>query len=77
MLSKGHLGIGADADMTVLDLAVGRAYMGMALGKVITVDGFITGRGGTVITTEEGEKIVRKAGLPSQVIDLSECGLYA
>jgi hypothetical protein len=76
MTSKGHLGMGADADITVLDLSKGMAVMSLALGKVIMKDGVAVGRGGTVITTKRGEKRVRESGLPYQVIDLEDSTLY-
>jgi hypothetical protein len=76
MLEKGGLGVGMDADVTVLDLERGRAVMGIALGKVIMVDGVVVGRGGTIITTEKGVKHVKAAGLPYDVINLNQCGLY-
>jgi hypothetical protein len=76
MLNKGHLGVGADADITVLDLSAGEAVMGIALGRVIMVNGVVVGVGGTVVTTEFGAKTVDRSGLPSQIIDLADCGLY-
>ena len=76
MLNKGHLGVGADADITVLDPSRGEVVMSLALGKVIMIDGVVMGRGGTVVTTERGEKRVKVSGLPYQVIDLEESGLY-
>ncbi|MCW4038050.1 MAG: amidohydrolase family protein [Candidatus Bathyarchaeota archaeon] len=77
MLDKGGLGVGMDADVTVLDLEKGRAVMGIALGTVIMVDGVVVGRGGTIITTEKGVKHVKATGLPYDVVDLNKCGLYA
>lgn len=76
MLDKGSLGIGVDADVTVLDIERGKAVMGIALGKVIMVDNVITGTGGTIITTEKGVRTVQATGLPYDVVDLNECGLY-
>jgi len=72
----GGLGVGMDADVTVLDLERGRAVMGIALGTVIMVDGVVVGRGGTILTTEKGVKTVKAFGLPYDVIDLNQCGLY-
>lgn len=76
MLEKGGLSVGMDADVTVLDLERGRAVMGIALGTVIMVDGVVVGRGGTILTTEKGVKTVKAFGLPYDVIDLNQCGLY-
>jgi hypothetical protein len=77
MVSKGHLGVNMDADMTVLDLDCGKAVMGVALGRVIMIDGLVVGNRGTILTTEKGVDAVKAASLPYQTIDLHECGLYA
>ncbi len=74
---KGSLGVGMDADVTVLDLERGRAVLSVALGQVLMVDGVVVGRGGTIITTARGVPRVAAAGLPVDVIDLHQCGLYA
>jgi hypothetical protein len=76
MMNKGHLGVGADADITVLDLSRGEAVMSLALGKLIMIDGIVVGRGGTVITTERGERRVKASGLPYELIDLEKSRLY-
>ena len=73
---KGSLGVDMDADITVLDLERGKAVMGIALGQVIMVDGVVVGRGGTILTTTKGVPHVAAAGLPVDVIDLHQCGLY-
>jgi predicted amidohydrolase len=54
MKGKGHLGPGADADLTVLDIREGRAVLGIVGGKVIMVDGVVTGTSTTFITTAKG-----------------------
>ena len=46
LIHKGHLSVGADADISVLDPVKGRAYMGIAAGKIIMIDGTVVGRGG-------------------------------
>jgi len=58
--SKGHLGSGADADVTVLDLESGRAVLSMAGGLVIMVDGVPIGSGGTVLTTQDGRSSLQQ-----------------
>jgi formylmethanofuran dehydrogenase subunit A len=57
--SKGHLGVGADADITVLDLAAGRAVLSIAAGEVIMVDGVAVGRGARFLTTPDGATYLR------------------
>ncbi len=76
MLEKGSLGVGMDADVTVLDLERGKAVVGIAMGKVIMVDGVVVGTGGTIITTEKGVGAVKAASLSYQLIELDRCGLY-
>ena len=76
MINKGHLGVGADADITVLDLSRGEAVMSLALGRLIMIEGIIVGRSGTVITTERGERRVKASGLQYELIDLEKGRLY-
>jgi hypothetical protein len=54
--TKGHLGVGADADITVLDLECGRAFMSIANGKIIMKEGTVVGKDGILLTTEAGRK---------------------
>ncbi len=51
--------------------------MTFAAGRPICVDGVVVGTGGTVITTERGERAVRAFGLPTLVVDPERTGLYA
>lgn len=74
---KGHLGVGADADCALIDLATRRVRATIAGGRPICVDGVVVGSGGTVVTTARGERAVRRWGLPVEVVDLSHSGLYA
>ena len=76
MTSKGHLGEGADADITVLDLERGEAVMGIAKGQVIMVDGVVIGHSGTIITTKAGVKSIENAGLKSDVVDLEDSWFF-
>jgi hypothetical protein len=64
MTSKGHLSPGADADLTVLDMRDGRAVLGIVGGRVIMVDGIVTGSGTTFVTTARGrEYLSERAGV--------------
>jgi predicted amidohydrolase len=67
--SKGHLGAGADADVTVLDLDTGRAVLGVAGGELIMVDGVPVGQGARFLTTAEGVAFLEQRGQRPQVID--------
>jgi len=76
MLSKGHLGEGADADITVLDLERGEAVMAIAKGKLIMINGVVVGEGGTIVTTKAGAKSVENAGLKTDIVDLEESTFF-
>lgn len=73
---KGHFGPGADADITVLDLAGQRAVLGMANGQLIMYQGHVCGRGGRFITTAAGAASVREKGLEPIVVDLAGSAFY-
>src|SRR5215212_2435139 len=74
---KGHLSVGADADCAIVDLARRTVKATIAGGRPICVDGVVLGSGGTVVTTARGERAVRQWGLPVEVVDLAQSGLYA
>lgn len=74
--NKGHLGIGADADVTVLDLDRGNTFMTIVGGKVVMKDGTITGESGRVITTAAGVEAVKHTGLPFEVADPGKGWMY-
>lgn len=73
---KGHLGIGADADITVLEGTSGRAYSAINGGKIIMIDGVVVGNGTIIITTERGVKAVEEQGLNAKVVDLTKGWFY-
>ena len=74
--NKGHFREGADADVTVLDLAGQQAIMAIANGEVIMHKGFVCGKGGQIITTAAGAGYVRQKGLTPLVVDLARSGFY-
>jgi hypothetical protein len=65
---KGHLGVGADADITVLDLSAGRAVMAIAGGELIMVDGVPLGSGARFITTADGAAFLEARGQTVQAL---------
>jgi hypothetical protein len=73
---KGHLGVGADADVTVLDRDLGKAVMTIVAGKIIMAHGVIYGSGGTVITTPHGEAAVKASGVDYRIVHPEEMLLY-
>jgi hypothetical protein len=67
--TKGHLAPGADGDITVLDPDSSRAWMSLAMGRIIMIDGVVTGSGGTLITTPAGKGKVQSSGVFCTVAD--------
>lgn len=76
LASRGHLGPDAEADITVLDLESGRAVRTFVHGRPVLADGVVHGSGGTLLTTAAGAARVRAAGVPAEVVDLSQSLLY-
>jgi len=74
---KGHLSIGADADLVVADPDTHRSLLTVAGGKVIMVDGIVTGSGGTLITTDRYEPDPVNTGMAHKTADLAGSLLYA
>jgi len=66
--TRGHLGVGADADVTVVDLETGRARWSVAGGRVVLAEGRVEGRGGTLLVTPAGEAAARSRRLAHEVI---------
>jgi len=76
LTGKGRLAVGADADITVLDVPRRRAFLSLANGAVIMYRGQVCGRGGRMITTRAGEAAVRAAGLAPIVVSMADSGFY-
>lgn len=76
LTSKGHLGEGADADVTVIDPQTGTAHMTVASGRIIMLDGVVFPTEGRMITTECGAKTVKEAGFACEIADLQNSRLY-
>ncbi len=74
--AKGQLGVGADADLIVVDPASRKARTVIADGMVIAHEGLILGRGTRMISTERGAVSVQQATGPGTVIDVRASGLY-
>lgn len=76
LTGKGRLAVGADADITVLDVPRRRAVLSLAGGAVIMYQGHVCGRGGRVITSAAGRGAVEAAGLTPIVVEIGEGGFY-
>lgn len=75
--TKGHFGLGMDADITVLNSETQKAMMSFVGGKVVMYKGLAVGRGANFITTAEGETAIRNAGLNPVIVNVGESGFYA
>ena len=73
---KGHFRLGADADITVLDLGKQEPVMSLVDGKVIMFRGHVCGKGSQAITTKVGESFVKSKGLSPVIVDLAQSGFY-
>jgi hypothetical protein len=73
---KGHLGPGADGDLVVADPDTHQALLTVVGGKVIMNQGVVIGSGGTLITTERGQKTLEDENISFQVADLSSSLFY-
>lgn len=67
--NKGHLAVGADADITVVDLERQRPYMSLGNGQLISYRGHVCGKGTHMITTPAGKANVVKNKLETIVVD--------
>lgn len=73
---KGSLSEGYDADVTVVHPVSGKAYLGVARGQVIMIDGIVIGKGGHLLTTEKGLKKAKEMGLSVDVAELDKSLFY-
>ncbi|MDO4548333.1 MAG: amidohydrolase family protein [Clostridia bacterium] len=76
MNNKGHLGLGADADITVVDYERQKAYLSIGSGKLIMYRGYVCGKGTNILTTEDGVENVKNYGLNPVLTDISNSALY-
>jgi len=70
--NKGHLSIGADADITIFDPDDAKVEIVLIKGKVCMVSGIIFNNPGTLIVTQRGANRFKKQEIPLEVIDLED-----
>ena len=66
---KGHLGAGADADVTVVDVARLRPVMSFAHGRPVLRNGKVIGRGARMLVPPEGQAHVTSLGIETLVAE--------
>lgn len=74
---KGHLGVGADADVAIVDPTTRHVVATIAAGVVIMRGGQVPGRGTRVLTTAEGRSAVDATGCAAVPYDPASSGLVA
>lgn len=70
--NKGHLSIGADADITIFNPDDAKVEIVLIKGKVCMVSGIIFNNPGTLIVTQRGVSRFKKQEIPLEVIDLED-----
>ena len=70
--NKGHLSVGADADITIYDLDTQKPVATFVRGKTVFKDGKVYGAKGSVICTRYGEEAIKSLGLDAIVVDPKE-----
>jgi cytosine/adenosine deaminase-related metal-dependent hydrolase len=73
---KGHLGVGADADITVVDPVSRRATTTICHGEIVMHQGVVFGVGAHFLTTPRGADAVRAGGCEPVVVQLGQSGFY-
>lgn len=65
--SKGHLSVGADADISILDIDKEKAFATVVDGKAIMLDGQLIGTGTTIICDERGVETLKRRNIKHTV----------
>ena len=66
---KGHLSVGADADITIYDYAAQTPKMSFVEGRKVLFKGEVLGKNANIICTERGQKAIEARGLKAIVVD--------
>lgn len=61
--NKGHLSVGADADISILDIEAEKAFATVVNGRVSMLNGNLVGSGTTFICDERGAGTLKRRGL--------------
>lgn len=76
LTNKGHFQLGADADISVLDVESQQPVMSLVNGRVIMHKGYVCGKSSQVITTAAGAQHIKAKGMTPIVVDLKTSGFY-
>ena len=75
--NKGHLGLGADGDLVVVDPQRQEAVLTVVGGRVVMMYGVVVGSGGTIITTARGRKTLENRNLSTVEANIESSLLYS
>ena len=70
--NKGHLSLGSDADITIIDKDCCNPIMTIVNGNICMYNGIVLEKGGTIITTERGHEYVLKHNLPTYLVESND-----
>lgn len=76
LTNKGHFSLGADADISVLNIESQQPVMTLVNGKIVMYKGYVCGKSSQVITTAAGEPYIKAKGLMPVVVELKDSGFY-
>ncbi len=69
LTTKGHLSVGADADITVYDYETQKPVASFVEGRKVLYNGQILSESATVICTERGQAAIEARGMKAVVVD--------
>ncbi|MBQ8829463.1 MAG: amidohydrolase family protein [Burkholderiaceae bacterium] len=72
LTNKGHLSVGADADITVYDYATQTPKASFVEGRKVLWNGEVVAKSATVICTEHGKQAIEARGMKAIVVDPGE-----
>lgn len=76
LTNKGHLSVGADADITVIDLESSKATMSFVGGNLNMVNGIVMRKSGKMLVTERGVEHVSRLNIAYNIVKTEESTLY-
>ena len=74
--NKGHLGMGADADITIVNPQTLNAEYSFIGGELAMKKGIAVKRPGKMLTTEKGEKFLKEKNVAYEIVNTEESKLY-